>query len=300
MTKETLTLVEAVQQFTDERKVEQMFIQARWPDGIACYCCGSVKVARRNSYGPAAFRCGDCGKCFSVKSGTVMQGSNLPLSKWALAAYLMTTQVKGVSSMQLHRALGVTQKTAWHLAHRIRKALESEHGLFAGPVEVDETYVGGKVKNRHAWHKKNLPVKPKTIVAGIKDRATNQVVVKVVPDTTKHTLQGFIRKHVKPGAQVFTDEAKAYQGLPNHSTVCHSKGQYAVGDVSTNGIEGFWSMLKRGIMGAYHYISPKHTERYAVEFAERHNLRPFGFWEQVRRIMSGMVNKRLRYKDLIA
>ena len=137
-----ITLFEAAKRLSDEAGVEQEFIAARWPNGIACPTCGSVNIQERPTRKPQPFRCRDCRKDFSVKTGTVMQGSNLPLSKWAFAAYLMSTSLKGVSSMKLHRDLGITQKAAWHLAHRIRKAWENDNGLFSGPVEVDETWAG--------------------------------------------------------------------------------------------------------------------------------------------------------------
>ena len=138
-----ITILEAAERFKDGVAVEQEFIEARWPNGVACPLCGSTNVQERTTRKPQPFRCRDCRKDFSVKTGTVMQGSNIPLTKWAMAAYLLTTSLKGVSSMKLSRDLGISQKSAWHLAHRIRKAWESDEGLFSGPVEVDETYVGG-------------------------------------------------------------------------------------------------------------------------------------------------------------
>ena len=223
-----------------------------------------------------------------------MHGSNLPLSKWGLAIYLLTTNLKSVSSMKLHRDLGITQKTAWHLAHRIRKAWESKQGLFGGPVEVDETYIDGK------WKGMGRGPKGKAPVVGLKDQETKQVVAVAVKDTSKLTLQGFVMAHVKRGAKVYTDGSKAYVGIPFwHDSVKHHVGQYVKGEVTTNGIESFWAMLKRGYHGVYH-MSPKHLGRYVTEFGERHNDRPSDTLTQVRQVMQGMAGKRLRYVDLVA
>ena len=236
--------------------------------------------------------------------GSILEESRLPLRKWAIAIYLETTNLKGVSSMKLHRDLRVSQKTAWFMLHRIREAWKQELGdRFEGPVEIDETFVGGKARNMHAYKRKQVikgrgPV-GKTAVVGAKDRATNRVSAAVVKNVDQPTLHGFVAKNVEPGAKVYTDDHGGYAGLPNHETVRHSVAEYVDGMAHTNGIESFWSMLKRGHKGVYHKMSPKHLHRYINEFAGRHNQREDDTIDQMAAVARGLGGRRLQYKELV-
>ena len=204
--------------------------------------------------------------------------------------------------MKLHRDLGVTQKTAWHLAHRIRKAWEYDTGLFAGPVEVDETYIGGKERNKHNSKKLKAGrgTVGKTAVVGMKDRQTNQVSSQVVESTDAQALQSFVRRATEKDTQVYTDEAAAYAGLPRpHEAVKHSAREYVHGMAHTNGIESHWAMLKRGYVGTYHQMSTKHLGRYVTEFEGRHNARPLDTADQMAKMAANSAGKRLPYAELI-
>ena len=302
-----ITLKQIMQQFPDDRTSEAWFIENRWPTGVCCPHCGSLNVQTGCQHKTMPFRCREklCAKRFSTKTGTVMEGSKIGYQDWIIAMFLLTTSLKSVSSMKLHRDLGITQKSAWFLAHRIRAALSKDGELFAGPVEVDETYMGGKRRNMSNAKRKALAdtgrgVVGKVAVVGAKDRATKQVAAKVVTSTDKETLQGFVKDHAAPGATVYTDDAKAYDSLPfNHAVIKHSLSEYVKGDVHTNGIESLWSMLKRAHTGTFHKLSPKHLDRYVQEFAGRHNMRDQDTDEQIASICRGMEGKRLRYTDLI-
>ena len=308
-----ITIRDAIRMFDTEEKAQDWFESQRWPDGITCPSCGGSKIvrrkARKNNMPPlfcATYKKGvKCGTSFSVKTGTIMHKSPLPLHVWGEALYVLSTGLKGVSSMKLHRDLGITQKSAWHLLHRIREAWDdSRHSIkFSSEVEVDEAYFGGKESNRHE-HKRTLKgargAKGKTAVVGAKDRATNRITARKVDDTTSPTLHGFIRANTTQEATLYTDEARAYRGINrNHKKVKHSEGEYVRGATHVNGIESFWATLKRAHKGTFHHFSAKHLGRYAAEFAGRHNLRPYDTEEQMSKLLRLGVGKQLRYADLI-
>ena len=216
---------------------------------------------------------------------------------------MMTTGLKGVSSMKLHRELGVRQSTAWYMMQRLREGFFGEATAMQGPVEADEVYVGGKRKNMPKAKRKQLTGRGatgKTAVAGIKDRATKKVAARVVPNTKSETMSRFIMEHAEEGAKIYTDDALAYHALPNHESVKHSAQEFVRADVHTNGIESLWSMLKRGYVGTFHHFSPKHCHRYVQEFAGRQNIREMDTLEQMSFLARGLDGKVLHYRDLIA
>ena len=306
-----LTLLQISDMFRDEEAAIAWIADRRWPNGPFCPRCGSLNVQSGIKHRTMTHRCRDCntGKSrtmFTLRMGTVMEGTKLPYRIWAIGLYIFATNIKGVSSMRLHRELGITQKSAWFMLHRIRKAAQSGAGPFAGPVEVDETYMGGKRANMSNAKRAELAdagrgAVGKTAIVGVKDRETNQVSAKVVERTDKPTLHGFVSDHVSPDATVYTDDALVYETLPyHHETVKHSVSEYVRGKAHTNGVESFWSLMKRGYVGIYHKMSPKHLDRYVTEFQRRHNIRDEDTLDQLDALVEGMGRKRLRYRELIA
>ena len=291
--------------FPDETAARAWFKAESWPDGRYCPRCGSTDT-HECAHTKCPYRCRDCRKYFSVKTGSAMVGSPIPLRLWAIALYLEVTRPKGVSGAQLAKDIGVIQKTAWFLLHRIREAwVEDQAAPMPGPVEADETHVGGLFKNMHAKTRRarrKEPNRGKTIVAGVRDRNTRRVHARVVAQADRATLQGFVRQHVEPGARLYTDEAAACKGTPGvvHESVNHSAGEYVRGKAHTNGMESIWSLFKRAYHGTFHQVSPKHLQRYVNEFAGRQGLRDEATIEQMKAVACGMIGRRLMYRDLIA
>ena len=272
----------------------------RWPHGPTCIRCGLIGVPELPVGG--IYQCASCCYQFSVTAGTIMHDSHLPLRKWFLAIYLMCESKKGISANQMMRTLGIgSYRTAWYLCHRIRKAMGNDS--FTGPtlvgvVEVDETLVGGKVRNRGRGYRGN-----KTWVAGAIQRG-GKIRLERIPNVKRHTLHNFIARTVKDEAEViYTDELKSYLGIADdntrHETVNHSAEQWVIGDVHTNSIEGVWSLFKRSIIGTFHKMSVKHMDRYLEELEWRHNNRdnPRIFPDTLHRIMN---TGNLTYRTLIA
>jgi len=260
---------------TDEKKAYEYLAKLRWPEGPKCVHCKSEKVYTLNvkTSKRVVLKCGKCRKQFSATVGTIFEDSHIPLSKWIMAVNLMCSSKKGISSHQLHRMLGITYKSAWFMGHRLRHAMQHSPfgGKLSGIIEADETYIGGK--KRRQGHR---GTRGKAPVFALVERQ-GRVRSFVLPTVTSKNLREIIRQNVAAGSRMMTDEFKGYRGLKrefaDHQTINHSRHHYVRGEVTTNTIEGYFSLLKRGLTGTYHHVSKHHLHRYLAEFDFRYNAR---------------------------
>lgn len=306
------TLLEAIQYFSKFENCRQFMISLRWPDGkVICPICGSDKVAYLEKSRLYYCNTRHPRQKFSLKVGTVIEDSPIGLDKWFPAMWLLANCKNGISSYELAKSVGVTQKSAWFMLHRIRLAMK--HGIAkiaGGPIEIDETYIGPNTRKMHADRRLKLQTgtygKSKTAVVGMLDRESRQVRAKVVPNVKRETLQNEILEQIERGSKVYTDSAPVYDSLTSqeyiHETVNHVE-EYVRGQVHTQGIENFWSLLKRGLRGTYVAVEPFHLDRYVDEQVFRFNNRatkdnPLDDTDRFMLAVSQIAGKRLTYAEL--
>jgi len=304
MSKSTISTFQLFERFPDQESARVYFERRLWPDGVRCPVCkgGERITARKGGF----YRCNACREDFTVRTGTVMERSHIPLHKWLYAMYLLVTARKGISSMQLAKEIGVTQKSAWFLLHRLREACGGRNlRKLKGIIEIDECFIGGLEGNKHANKKLHAGRGPvgKTAVLGMRERG-GRTQARPSQQMTFDEIHGSIHEDVELGAQLYTDDHAIFDGLDGlfyrHDTINHSIGEYVRGPAHTNSIESVWAVLQRGIHGVYHQISVKHLGRYVDEFTFRLNEGNVAVHtlDRLDSFVDGMANKRLTYEGL--
>lgn len=299
------SLLDFQSKFSTDQVCREYLEQIRWNGSVECPLCGHKEVYHLND--GKTYKCVGCTRNFTVTVGTVLENTKLPLTKWFMAMYLLTTHKKGISSCQLATDLNITQKSAWFLLHRLREmSKENNIEVITGFAEMDETYVGGKERNKHETKRTTgttgRNTDTKTPVFAIKDRNTGHIQTHVVSDVKAKTLAPIIAKAIEVGSVVITDGFRSYLKLSDrylHEVVKHNEGEFVRNNFHTNGVENFWSHFKRTIIGTYHQISPKHLQRYSDESAFRYNTRKLTQSERFNYNLK-KCEGRLTYKDLIS
>ncbi len=305
MSKSTISTFQLFEMFPDQESA-RLYLESRlWVNGVICPACkiGERITARKGGF----YRCNACKLDFTIRTGTIFERSHVPLHKWLYAMYLLVTARKGISSLQLAKEIGITQKSAWFVLHRLREACAGKLEKLQGMIEVDEMFIGGKEANKHE-HKKLRAGRGsvgKSAVMGMRERG-GRTVAMPLEGTDAATLQSAIHANVEAGSTIFTDEHASYVGLDGesfrHESVNHSAGEYSRNGVSTNSIESVWSVMKRGVYGVYHHVSKKHLGRYVDEFTfrlnrgnvARHTL------DRLDSFVDSIAKKRITYKELTA
>jgi transposase-like protein len=307
MSKSTISTFQLFEMIPDQEAARTYIEGMLWPNGPICPVCGIGERVSPRKGKVGFYHCNQCKEDFTVRTGTVFERSHVPLHKWVYAIYLVVTARKGISSMQLAKEIGVTQKTAWFVLGRLREACGDNFEKLKGIIEIDEAWIGGSEKNKHA--DKRQPGRQggagKAAVLGMRERG-GRTKMQAVKRANQPTVEFAILDSVEAGATIHTDENRIYNGLTaldyQHETINHSAGEYVRDGISTNSIEAVWAVLKRGIYGTFHHVSAKHLDRYVREFTfrlnegnvERHTL------QRLESFIKGAAGKRLTYENLIA
>ncbi|MCY3803775.1 MAG: IS1595 family transposase [Gammaproteobacteria bacterium] len=301
----TISIMQLLELFPNEDVAVEWFENERWGGKPVCPHCGGVENITKSKSQKYQYWHKDCRKRFTAKTHSIMHSSPIEVRKWLVAMYYVMTARKGISSLQMSKELGVTQKTAWYMLQRIREACSAKGFQLGNIVEVDETYLGGKERNKH--NRKKLKAGrgavSKQAVVGMRER-NGRVKAMPVQKTDAETLQGAIHENVEPGAKVYTDDHRSYMGLEgyDHASIKHSAGEYVDGMIHTNGIESVWALLKRGYTGTFHHFSMKHLQRYLNEFTFRLNDGncEVDTIDRIAALCKEVHGKRISYRELVA